>query len=335
MTAPRELALAAYAAARDAHVVEEPRGRAFDRFAAGFDGRAFLESLRARGLRWLARSDPQFPELLGAIHDPPPGLFLRGCVDAAALAQPSVAIVGARSCSSYGAGVARSLGRELASAGLTVVSGLARGIDAEAHRGALEAGGPTVGVLGCGIDRDYPAAHRELARRIGEVGLVVSEYAPGVAPAPWRFPARNRIVAGLCSATIVVEARQRSGALITADFALEEGRDVFAVPGPITASLSEGSNALLRLGATPLTRAVDVLEQLGIEPESRPAEPVSLGPAAQAVLDELRRDPASADTLARTASLDPGAVAGALVELELAGLVSEEAGTYREVMAPH
>src|SRR5204863_892246 len=125
----------------------------------------------------------------------------------------------------------------------------ARGIDCEAHRGALEAGGVTVAVLGCGIDRDYPAVHAQLARGICETGLVVSEYEPGVEPAPWRFPARNRIIAGLCSATIVVEARARSGALITADFALEEGRDVLAVPGEITAALSQGTNQLIRVGA--------------------------------------------------------------------------------------
>src|SRR5207248_7625591 len=148
-----------------------------------------------------------------------------------------------------------------------VVSGLARGIDGEAHRGALEAGGATVAVLGCGIDRDYPAAHRELARRIAETGLVVSEYAPGVEPAPWRFPARNRIVAGLCAATVVVEARERSGALITADFALEEGREVFAVPGEITSKLSDGTNALLRTGATACTGSADVLEAFGFEPQ--------------------------------------------------------------------
>ena len=125
-------------------------------------------------------------------------------------------------------------------------------------------------MLGCGIDRDYPAANRELARQVAASGLVVSEYAPGVEPAPWRFPARNRIVAGLCAATVVVEARERSGALITADFALEEGREVFAVPGEITSALSAGSNALLRLGATPLTCAEDVLESFGIVAAERP-----------------------------------------------------------------
>ena len=212
----------------------------------------------------LARADRGFPSLLSAIYDPPPRLYLRGSRPEL-LAGPCVAVVGARSCSSYGAQVARSLARELAAAGVVVVSGLARGIDGEAHRGALEAGGLTVAVLGCGIDRDYPRSHTELARRIAADGLIVSEYPAGIEPAPWRFPARNRIVAGLSLAVVVVEARERSGALITADFALEEGRDVFAVPGEITSSLSAGSNALLKLGAIPLLEADDVLATLGVE----------------------------------------------------------------------
>jgi len=145
-----------------------------------------------------------------------------------------------------------------------VVSGLARGIDGQAHRGALEAGGLTVGVLGCGIDRDYPAAHAELARRIRECGLVVSEYEPGVEPAPWRFPARNRIIAGLCAATVVVEARERSGALITADFALEEGRDVLAVPGEITSLLSTSGPPL----SEPVLIAGDDAQEVAIPPVS-------------------------------------------------------------------
>src|SRR5204863_906794 len=184
-------------------------------------------------------------------------------------------------------------GRELSAAGLVVVSGLARGVDGEAHRGALEADGLTVGVLGCGIDRAYPAVHAQLARRICERGLVVSEYAPGVEPAPWRFPARNRIIAGLAVATVIVEARERSGALITADFALEAGREVFAVPGEITSSLSAGTNGLLRLGATPLTRGEDVFEALGVAPPS--SEPVELGEAATAVLAALAGEQVGAD----------------------------------------
>ncbi len=277
--------------------------------------------------RVIRRRTNGFPALLAAIHDPPPLLFLRGEADAEILERPAVAVVGARSCSSYGRSVARSLARELAGAGLVVVSGMARGIDSEAHRGALEAGGTTVAVLGCGIDRDYPAAHSELARRICERGLVVSEYEPGVEPAPWRFPARNRIIAGLCAATLLVEARERSGALITADFALEEGRDVLAVPGEITSALSAGTNALLKLGAAPVTRAEDVLELFGLV-ATKPAR-MEVGETASALVARLDDGPLTADELARVSGLDPGEAAAALMELELAGRVTVEDGVYR------
>jgi DNA processing protein len=322
-----ELVLAAYAAQRDAHFVREPRDGAFAAFARRFDAPAYEVGLREAGVRWLARSDPAFPPLLGAIHDPPAGLFVRGAADVELLRRPAVAIVGARSCSPYGAQVGRMLGRELAAAGLVVVSGLARGIDGEAHRGALEAGGATLAVLGCGIDRDYPAAHAELAARVRATGLAVSEYAPGVEPAPWRFPARNRIIAGLAAATVVVEARERSGALITADLALEEGREVLAVPGEITAALSRGTNDLLRLGATPLVTAEDVLELYGLSRVE--AESVELSPTADAALARLRDGPASADELTRATGLDAGALASALTELELAGIAVASGGVYR------
>jgi DNA processing protein len=280
-----ELALALFAAATDAHLVEAPRAARFAAFRASLDERAERVRLAAAGFRFLGRSDAGFPPLLRAIHDPPAGLFLRDGAEADLLARPAVAVVGARACSAYGRQVARTLGRELAAAGLVVVSGLARGVDGEAHRGALEAGGATVAVLGCGIDRDYPAAHRSLAAEVAATGLVVSEYAPGVLPAPWRFPARNRIVAGLCAATVVVEARERSGALITADLALEEGREVLAVPGEITSALSKGSNALLRLGATPLTVTADVLDSYGIEAPD--AATHDLTPGALAVAERV------------------------------------------------
>lgn len=201
---------------------------------------------------------------LDELPDPPKEiLHARGEHAAGSLARPTIAIVGARACSSYGAQVARTLARDLAAAGVTVVSGLARGIDAEAHRGALDANGLTVAVLGCGIDRDYPAAHAELAARIAETGGVVSEYEPGVEPAPWRFPARNRIIAALADAVVIVEARTRSGALITVDLAMEIGRPIYAVPGEITSLLSEGTNDLLRHGhAAAITSASDVLDAL-------------------------------------------------------------------------
>lgn len=272
-----------------------------------------------------------YPELLARIYDPPRRLHLRGARPEL-MAGPCVAVVGARSCSGYGAQVARMLGRELAAAGAVVVSGLARGIDGEAHRGALEGGGATIAVLGCGIDRDYPRAHAELARRIAATGLIVSEYPPGVEPAPWRFPARNRIVAGLSLATVVVEARERSGALITADFALEEGREVFAVPGEITSALSAGTNALLRAGAAPLLCAGDVLAALGLEPPPRPAGP-GPEPAAAAVLALLRDGAADADALVRASGLAAERVAAALVSLELEGLAAVDGGLYRATVA--
>src|SRR5262249_45375088 len=173
-----ELALAAFAAKTDAHLVSEPRGGRFRRFAGGFDEPAYLVDLTRRGLTWLARSSTDFPTGLAAIFDPPAGLFLRGSGDSGLLELPAVAVVGARSCSAYGAHVARLLGRELAAAGLVVVSGMARGIDSEAHRGALEASGLTVAVLGCGVGRNYPSAHAELARRLGKTGLTRSESSP-------------------------------------------------------------------------------------------------------------------------------------------------------------
>jgi DNA processing protein len=268
-------------------------------------------------MTYLSRGD--LPPLLRAIHDPPKRLYLRGDGDPSLLAEPAIAVVGARACSPYGAQVARMLGRELGRAGLIVVSGLARGVDGHAHRGALDAGAVTVAVLGCGIDRDYPAAHANLAAQIAERGLVVSEYAPGVEPAPFRFPARNRIIAGLSAATIVVEARERSGALITADFALEDGREVFAVPGEITSSLSSGTNALLRLGATPVTSAGDVLEALGLEPPKTAEESHPLLELLPATIDEL---------VASTGTPAP-ALSAQLAELELAGVVHEGEGMFR------
>jgi DNA processing protein len=311
-----DLALAVFASKTGAHLVKPPSNRRWSEHVRAFDARAYEARLAAGGFRFVPRA--QLPPLLRAIHDPPPGLFVRGEGALDLLERMAVGVVGSRACSGYGASVARSVARELAAAGLVVVSGLARGIDAEAHRGALDSNGSTIAVLGCGIDRDYPAAHAELARRIAATGLIVSEYAPGVEPAPWRFPARNRIVAGLSAATVVVEARERSGALITADFALEEGREVFAVPGEISSLLSAGTNALLKLGATPLTSAADVLVSFGLDAEA-PEERGGL-------LDLL---PATADELVRKTGLQSSEIAQTLVELELAGAVATFDGVYR------
>ena len=322
-----ELATAVFAAQTDAHLLDAPRSARFASFRATFDEPAFLQELAERGYRWLARTDPAFPTRLRSIHDPPPGLFIRGGAPVALLDRPSVAIVGARACSQYGASVATSLARELAAAGVLVVSGLARGVDGAAHRGALQAG-TTVAVLGCGIDCDYPRTHASLAAEIVREGLIVSEYAPGVEPAPWRFPARNRIVAGLTLATLVVEARERSGALITVDLALDEGREVLAVPGEITSQLSRGTNHLLRLGAVPVTCAADVLRVLGVEPP--PArEPPALEPRLELVRATVADAATTADEVAQATGQSARVVAAALAELELLGVIEEVDGVYR------
>jgi DNA processing protein len=309
------LALAVFASETGAHLLRPPDTARWRAHLRAFDARAYEERLRERGFRFT----DALPPLLRSIHDPPAGLFVRGAAPLELLARPAVAIVGARACSGYGSSVARSLARELAGAGLVVVSGLARGIDGEAHRGALDAGGATVAVLGCGIDRDYPAAHADLARRIAETGLIVSEYAPGVEPAPWRFPARNRVVAGVAAAAVVVEARERSGALITADLALEEGREVFAVPGEITSALSAGTNGLLKLGAAPLTSAADVLISFGIDPQ--------VSDTGSPLLELL---PATADELVRRTGRAAADIARELVQLELDGRVLVYDGVYRQ-----
>jgi DNA processing protein len=331
-----ELAVAMYAAETGSHLLAAPRNGGFEAFRRQFDESACRRRLAECSLRFVGRSEASYPGRLRSVHDPPIGLFVRGNGELGLLDLPCVAVVGARACSSYGTDVAVTLGRELARAGVVVVSGLARGVDGAAHRGALEAG-ITVAVLGCGIDRDYPSAHAALAALIAAQGLIVSEYAPGVEPAPWRFPARNRIVAGLGDATVVVEARARSGALITADLALEEGREVLAVPGEITSNLSAGTNELLRLGAIPVTSAADVLAVLGIEPPPPSPPPIptaSLSPAAQALAAAVADAPLTFDELIRRSSLEPPVVSAALVELELLGLVREADGVYRGVMPP-
>jgi DNA processing protein len=333
-----ELATAVFAADTGAHLIDAPRSRRFELFRRGFDEAAFLRSLADQGLRWIARSDPRFPARLRTIHDPPAGLFVRGAASLALVDGPTVAIVGARACSAYGSEVAAQLARTLTRAGAVVISGLARGIDAQAHRGALEAG-PTVAVLGCGIDRDYPRAHATLAAEIAATGLILSEYAPGVEPAPWRFPARNRIVAGLADATVVVEARERSGALITADLALDEGREVLAVPGEITSQLSKGTNHLLRLGAVPVTCVGDVLAVLGLDPncldpdlERHAAGNAALEPRLERVRAAVADGPVGADELARKIGLSAGDVAAALAELELLGVLVQADGVFREAL---
>ncbi len=208
----------------------------------------------------ISRGDVRFPTALEAIHDPPETLWITGDVDA--LRAPSVAIVGSRAASPYALEVARRLGADLARRNVTVVSGMARGVDSAAHRGALEGGGVTIAVFGCGVDVIYPPEHRGLAARILERGALVSEFPPGTPPLRSYFPQRNRIISGLSLAVVIVEAAEGSGSLITADFALDQGRTVLAVPGNVLGGRNYGAHALLRDGAKLVECADDILEEL-------------------------------------------------------------------------
>ncbi len=243
------------------------------------------------------------------------------------LARPCIAVVGARAATAYGLRVARELARELAGQGFAVVSGLALGVDAAAHEGALEAGGATVAVFASGLDRVHPARHRGLAERIVAAGgTLVSEFPPGTPPLRGHFPRRNRLISGLSRAVVVVEARLRSGSLITARHALDQGREVLAVPGPVDAPTSAGTNELLRHGAAPLIDADDVRRVLGLPPVRTGGPAPGAGPRGPEGLGgvlyrSLQKEPATADDLVRRTGCSPAELALALLELELAGLV--------------
>jgi len=270
------------------------------------------------------RHDPCYPSGLHDAADAPWALIGRGDPDLLGRLEPdgAVTVVGARRASSYGREVARELGRELAAADLLVVSGLAFGIDACAHRGALE-GGTTVAVLGCGADNAYPASHRSLWRRICERGLVLSELPPGASAWRWTFPARNRIMAALAGMTVVVEAARRSGSLITADLAADLGRDLGAVPGPVSSRGSAGTNDLLAGGACLVRDAQDVLDAMlgpGVR-EAKRAGP-AIDPELAAVLAAVERGDATCDEIAATLDLTGAEAASALTTLEALGYLS-------------
>ena len=285
---------------------------------------AVRERAAAAGWRWLVPADADYPELLQATADPPLGLFVRGQL----LGAPTVAIVGSRRATPYGRQVARLLGEELGRAGVVVVSGMARGVDAEAHRGALAAGGASWAVWGCGPDRVYPPEHLELAEELAASGALITEYPPGTPPRRHHFPERNRILAGIARATVVVEAAARSGALITARLASEEGREVLAVPGSIFSELSVGPNTLLRVGARPLLTPRDLFDAIGWEA----AAAVPHSPHA-GLLEWI--EPAEAmtvDEIARRAGLDVARAAADLLLLELSGEVRrDDDGRYTRV----
>lgn len=291
------------------------------------------------GVAIVTLEDPDYPRPLRDIPDPPLALYYRGRLPEEG--EVSVAVVGSRRASLYGLEAAERLAYDLALRSVTVVSGLARGIDAAAHRGALKAQGRTLAVLGCGLSRVYPSEHEALAREITQRGAVLSEYPMRMAPVAQNFPRRNRLISGLCLGVVIVEAAQRSGALITADCALEQGREVFAVPGPITRMTSQGTHQLLKQGARLVTGVEDILEELRLRPQPVPPAagsgpaPVSAAEGTGVQLrDPARRvfasvpdhEPLDIDTIAVETNLQVSEVAAALLELEMKRLVRQAPG---------
>ncbi|XOF32408.1 MAG: DNA-processing protein DprA [Candidatus Electrothrix sp. YB6] len=326
------------------------------RLAAVFSSPAQLDKARCRAEQEYARvragnfhllccDDPLYPTALQHIHNPPVLLYCQG--DLACLQHPAVAVVGSRTPTEYGRRISAMLARQLVSAGVTVVSGLAVGIDGQAHIGALEAGGRTIAVLGCGLDVVYPGCHARMYKKIREQGLLLSEYPLGTRPHRFHFPERNRIISGLSQGVVIVEAAARSGALITARLALEQNREVFAVPGSIESPKSEGPHGLLRQGATLVRSVDDILQELppvalassagqsaadtrsgnstAVQQEV-PAIPEDLPEAEKTLLSSLGTAPVDIEQLTEQTELPLNTLHGLLLGLELKGLICQLPG---------
>lgn len=298
--------------------------------------RAELETAEAKGYRILCLSDPDYPQLLARIPDPPPLLFVRGQLDRSV---KTIAVVGSRTPTRYGLITTRALCRELAGVGIIVVSGMARGVDTAAHLGALEGKGRTVAVLGSGLERIYPGENRELADRIAQNGAVVSEFFLNASPEPQNFPIRNRIISGLTLGTVVVEAAQKSGSLITARLAGEQNREVFAVPGNIHSFKSTGTHGLLKQGAKLVETAQDIVEELShilrvqmsdqsVRHQEMQDRLPPLSPSEKTVFDALGPYPVHIDELVRKLAMDPGKLSSILLQLELKGIAQQTPGKY-------
>lgn len=323
------------------HVELAPETLAQLRDGTGARGDADREWLQRSGTRLLLLGDPDYPPLLAQIAAPPPALWVAGDVTVLRMAQ--LAVVGSRNPTPLGRATARDFAAWFARAGLAVTSGLAVGIDAAAHEGALRAGGRTVAVLGTGLDRVYPADNGELALRIRAHGAIITEFPPGTPPLRANFPRRNRIISGLALGTLVVEAARYSGSLVTARCALEQGREVFAIPGSIHSPVSRGCHKLIREGARLVEEANDVLEELRITPApgvqaqaaSEPQGRPPLDKEYEMLLDALAQEPATIDTLGERTGLPVGAIASMLLILELEGHVAPlQGGRYGLTGAP-
>ncbi|MEA4925410.1 MAG: DNA-processing protein DprA [Syntrophomonadaceae bacterium] len=293
------------------------------------DPLTLLDKLRADEIKICCVEDDDYPELLRSIYDPPYIFYYRGALEI--LNKFCLGIVGARAATTYGKVQARRFGNELAGQGITVVSGMARGIDTEAHQGALAAEGKTVAVLGSGLKVVYPPENQELFNRLCENGLVISEFSPLTRPEPGNFPTRNRTISGLCRGVLVVEAKQKSGALITADFALEQGREVFAVPGPITSKNSDGTNYLIKQGACLVRGIADIFDEFGLN-QSSPAVQgellFDLEPEESAFLENMDYEAVHFDALLQSTALDIGQLSAMLLKMELKGIIRAMPGNY-------
>ncbi|MEX0600836.1 MAG: DNA-processing protein DprA [Rhodothermales bacterium] len=293
-----------------------------------------FERARRVGAEFISMWDDRYPYLLRKIYDPPPFIWVRGRMPVADGAERALAIVGTRRASAYGRRTTHDISHILVRLGFTIVSGLAYGIDVASHAAALEAGGRTIAVLGSGVDRVYPARHRRLTEDIVHRGAVISEFPMGAKPEAQNFPRRNRVVSGLCLGTIVVEAREDGGALITARLALQQNREVFAVPGPIHSPASAGTNRLIQGGEAKLVQTVeDILDELGMRADAEDLslptiDVASLSPEEQALCKVLSPEPMHIDALCGAAGLEPAVALVHLLNLEFKGVVHQQAGKH-------
>lgn len=321
--------------------IKEAHARRIKDFAAWDLVEREIEQAEQRHIRIIACTDSSYPESLRVIDGPPPVLYMKGEMhkdDTFA-----IAMVGSRMMSDYGRTVAHTLAFELASHGLTIVSGMARGIDTISHKGALKAGGRSIAVLGCGLDRPYPPENAELFEELSHAGCVISEFPFGTPPTRENFPRRNRVISGLSLGVLVVEATRNSGSLITAQHALDQGKEVFAVPGKITAKTSEGTNALIKKGARPVHTAEDIIEELSsllrglLRSRSNSSEQSNKKPSdipdgleisdeERAICSVLNDEPKHIDSIARELAMAPSKLLGLLLTLELKGIVKQTEG---------
>lgn len=279
------------------------------------------ENMQRKEVQLVTVLDKEYPDSLKAIPDPPFGLYIKGRLPSPD--KPAAAIVGARLCSQYGRNTAGSFGSALAEAGIQVISGMAAGIDGEGQRGAVEAGGSSFGVLGCGPDICYPRENIELYMQLTQCGGLISEYPPGARPNPLYFPARNRIISGLSEKVIIIEAKIRSGSLITADLALEQGRDVYAVPGRINDVLSSGCNRLIKQGAGILLSPEDLLAEYEMDTKIKASFQIPLTAEEGLVCRALANGAVYIDEIADRTGIPPAELTGVLLNLQLKGLITE------------